>query len=402
MMNFFARLAGAFAFLVLASCTPGTEQVPAQDAPLYEVAMERVSGVPVVQLAIGDSGPLNFMIDSGFDVNVLDSEVARQLGLRVGAAATENAPGGDIGVASIDAVDVSVNGKIVSAVTFSGIDIAGLGAFIGRPVAGILGHDFLSRFAVDLDYAGQRMRLWDSEAWRYDGDGAVVPLHVVDREVLVDCMLTLQSGRQVTAPFKFDTGSLDVAGLALNFVRDQNVIEPGTPELNVTGVGVGGATSGRLFRVRAFQIGNITIQQAQLGYDVDSSGFENRTNAGTVGADAFSRGRIILDYAKRQLILDSPYAGPQTEEYRAGLVLVSAPPTFDQINVYQVMPTSAAARAGIQAGDTIVAINGAHLSLLDARRALQSDAVVSVRYRHGETEATVTLHPAPLTPLIAN
>lgn len=391
-------LSSAAAFLagLIAACVPHQEPV----APIETFAMQTAAGVPFIQLRIGESQPLNFMIDTGFDVNVIDLQVAQSLGLYGEGAQTEAQPGGAVTIAELPPIDLTGAQRVYEAIPFTGFAIGeSLSAVMGRPVAGILGHDFLRRYVVELDYDGEALRLFEPEAWEYDG-GAIVPVTIVDDEPLVEGVLTLPSGRTVRAPFKFDTGSLDVAGLALNFVREENIVEPGMPELSISGLAVGGETEGRLIRVRRFQLGSIAIEQPQLGYNVDSGGFENRTNAGTVGAGLFARGRVILDYPHNRIVLDSAYSGRATEEYPSGLLLASSPDDFSEVTVMLVMPNGPGAEAGLIEGDAIVALDGERVDLAQARELLRRTTTRALTIRRGGREIAMEITPRPLLPLL--
>jgi len=380
----------------IAACAPSQRSA----SPIETFAMETAAGVPFIQLRIGASQPLNFMIDTGFDINVIDLQVAQSLGLRGEGAQMEAQPGGDVAIAQLPPIDLTGSQRTYEAIPFTGFALGeSLSAVMGRPVAGILGHDFLRRYVVELDYDDETLRLFDPEEWEYDG-GAIVPVTIIDGEPLVEGVLTLPSGRTVRAPFKFDTGSLDVAGLALNFVREENIVEPGMPELSISGLAVGGETEGRLIRVRRFEIGSIAIEQPQLGYDVDTGGFENRTNAGTVGVGVFARGRVILDYPHDRIVLDSSYSGRATEEYPSGLLLASSPGDFTEVIVMLVMANGPGAEAGLIEGDAIVAIDGERADLAQARALLRRTTSRTLTVRRGGREITVEIAPRPLLPLL--
>jgi membrane-associated protease RseP (regulator of RpoE activity) len=167
------------------------------------------------------------------------------------------------------------------------------------------------------------------------------------------------------------------------------------------GVAVGGSTEGRLFRAAAFVIGADRIDAPLIGYTVDSGGFENRNDAGTVGAAVLSRYRLILDYPRNRIILeDGPNAGDDPTEDHSGILVVSPGPAFDSLVIAQVIPGSPAAEAGLAPGDEITSMDGrSGWTLRDVRLALEQPGPIDLVVRKDGELREVILQRRPLLPL---
>jgi hypothetical protein len=399
------RLTLAACTLLIASAGECTNAAvdPPEPTPRGEEAVVAVlpihvaSRLPLIEVRVGLSEPMNFLVDTGLEVNILDVDVARRLKLPLGSEKKEDAPGGGVATFQLPPQRLGLAGRPVQDVSFTAIPVSGLGALLGRPIAGILGHPFLARFVVDLDFPAKRVRLLDPRDWRYRGSGRALPVRILDDQILVDCELEMPGGKKLVAAYKLDTGSFDVAGLALNYVRKEGVIGRGVREVVCAGVGMGGKTEARQFRAQAFGIGPVSVERPVLGYVVDAKGFENRPYAGTVGMSALRHGRLILDYQRRRIILE-PVASANHTEDLSGLMLVSKAPDFTKVVVAQVLPGSAADDAGLKAGDELLRIDDAEPRLESARDMLETAKTRQVSYRRNNRESSVTLVPRPYPP----
>ena len=333
-------------------------------APVADVRFDDAFGLVFFEASIGDSGPLSFMLDTGFDISVLNAEVAARLGMKPSEVKSEAAPGGAVEVGTLPPMSLRIGALTVEGVRFGAVPLTPLAGFVGHAIDGILGHDVLQSRVVEIDYPARRLRFRAAEGYEHDGPGQVLPVTFRESQPLVTAGVEMPGGRTVFGSFKLDTGSLDLAGLNLNFVRDNRLIGPGVRELVVRGVAVGGDTENRLFRAAAFVLGTDRVERPLLGYTVDSGGFENRPDAGTMGGAVLSRYRLILDYPRGRIILErgDHAPTPRVREDLAGVILTSPGPGFATIVVAQVIAGTPAAEAGLAPGDEIVAAAGRPVS----------------------------------------
>ena len=327
--------------------------------------------------------------------------MATRLGLEVLEWKTEAQPGGSVETGRLEPVSLAIGGLRVDGLVLTTVPLSGAGAFVGRKVDGILGHDVLERYVVDIDYPNKRLRFRPADGWRHSGPGQILPVSIEESEVFLSAGIVMPTGRTVFGSFKLDTGSVDVAGLNLNFVNDSELLDSTTRELEMGGVAVGGSTEGRLFRVATFVIGIDRIEAPLVGYTVDSGGFENRDDAGTVGAAVLSRYRLILDYPRHRIILENgPSAGEKVAEDHSGMLVVSPGPAFDRLVIAQVIPGSPAAEAGLAPGEEIISMGGrSNWMLPDARLALDQSGPIDLVVRSDGQSREVRLERRPLLPL---
>lgn len=384
--------------LTLALAAALSNPVPAL-TPLADVPFENVNGLVCLELSIGGSPAVQALLDTGFAESVVDADTAQRLGLKATNLKAEAAPGGAVEVGTLAPTPLGIGTLTIPGVALKTVAVAGLSPVIGRPLEAIVGHDVLERYVVEIDWRARKLRFFDAAKYRHVGSGLVLGIEIRDGQPLLPAGIEMPGGRSVFGAFKMDTGSLDAAGLNLNFVRDQALLPPGTKELSLSGVAVGGETEGRLFRAGALWIGSRRLEAPLIGYTVEAKGFENRPDAGTIGVAVLSRFRIVLDYARRRIILeDTAAAGERVAEDRSGAFVVASPPELRAVVVAQLLPGSPAAEAGLQVGDEIVSVDGRPLGLVDVRRALQRPGPVALQVRRTGELRVLSLQRRPLLP----
>jgi predicted aspartyl protease len=144
-MSLTCRFSRIFALLACAICIPA--MAAAADSVTVKIKLDRLSMI-IVPVSINDSGPYDFLLDTGCSNTLIDQELATQLELpQVG----EGKIIGVLGSSSISLVranSVSVDGVTVRdlriSATTSGMTVS--------KVRGVLGQDFLQRFDVLIDY----------------------------------------------------------------------------------------------------------------------------------------------------------------------------------------------------------------------------------------------------------
>jgi hypothetical protein len=100
----------------------------------------------VLQVTIRGTGPYNFVLDTGTHASTIDLGLARRLRLPMaGGQAT-----------MLD--DVRVGGLAVEKLPAVALDLSKVSAQLGRPLHGVLGHNFLASQVTRIDYFRRRIR----------------------------------------------------------------------------------------------------------------------------------------------------------------------------------------------------------------------------------------------------
>jgi len=351
--------------LLMAACSPGPDASGLASAPSADVTMDTDFGLVLLDVSVNDAEPRTFILDTGFEFSVIDAGVAAELGLRVSDPDTIPQPGGPVEVGLVEGVRLGLPGDDFAPRTLRALPISPGWSVIGRRFAGILGHDVLAERVWVIDYEGRRLRTYPT-SFEPEVAGVEVPVDVVAAEPFVPAEIEQAGGRRIRGRFKLDTGSTDVAGLNRNYLRDSTVLEPDQATRPVPGFAVGGETSGILFRVAAFRIGPYSLSRPVIGATMSSGGFEDRSDAGTIGGELLRRFTLTLDYPRDRILLEPNglFDAPVREDLSGIFMLRAEGAGLDTVVVSVVAADSPAEEAGIREGDALLAVEGVPASRL--------------------------------------
>src|SRR6185295_5138374 len=130
-----------------------TTSRPAATAPVT-IPFELVVRHIVVKVRINDSRPLSFVFGTGDKVGIVDTDVAKELGLklegqlRVGGAGADSLPGAFVKAATWSLPGLEGFSQPVSIA----IPLGRMAARAGHDFDGIIGSDFIKQYVVEVDY----------------------------------------------------------------------------------------------------------------------------------------------------------------------------------------------------------------------------------------------------------
>jgi hypothetical protein len=168
---FLALLTGAVSKPRLAQPRTATANAP------VTIPFELVTRHIVVKTSINNSRPLSFVFDTGAKVCVVDSDVAKELSLklegqlRVGGAGGDTLPGSFVRDAKWTLAGLEGFSQPVSI----SIPLGRLAARFGHDFDGIIGAEFIQQFVVEVDYEKRVLRLHDKDKFNYSGPGESIP-----------------------------------------------------------------------------------------------------------------------------------------------------------------------------------------------------------------------------------
>lgn len=351
--------------VVLASPPAGAVKAGAAAAIRFDpgtsratVPFENEGGLIFVTLGVGASRPLTFLLDTGFDDTILDAAVAKELHLAAKDQRKQAEPGGAIETATLPPVELRLPGLVIPDVRMLTLALGELSRVPGRRLDGILGHTVLSRFVLTVDYPGQKLVFEDPGRFAPASAGRALPMTEEDRQVFVHALVKVAGHAPVDGKFKIDTAGLDVMGFNNNFAQANHWDFPPEAVIRAPGVAAGGETKGYLFRGEWVELGGHRFERPFLAATVDSGGFENRPNAGTIGAALLSRFVVVFDYPHGRLFLRP---GPGIKEpllHDSVGVMLRSSEDFRSVEVFRILAGSPAAAAGLREGDRIVTVDG--------------------------------------------
>jgi len=344
-----------------------------------------------IQASFNGSKPLNVIVDTGgHDILVPDSAVA--LGLKVQGAQPSTGSGSGVtlgGVTRVQSIrvgDAIVKDQPISVLTFSN-------AAEGVDEQGMIGYEFIARFITRFDYGKHELTFIDKKHFDPRDAGTPVPFRFYHQFPEV-----LGSYDGIPSRFGIDTGARNVLSLTSPFAQRNHIIER---EKNgakaLTGWGVGGPSYGYVFRGKDLRLGDVTVKSPLTEFNLDKGGV-GATEAfpNNIGGGLLKRFVVTFDY-DHQLMYLKPIADKVDDLDtfdRSGMWLNVADKGFGIVNVGEGTP---AAKAGIAAGDIVVAVDGkaaSSMHLYDLRRRLRNDppgTQVALTVERNGKPRTVTL-----------
>ena len=344
--------------------------------PVAAVPFDAYGGAIYVPAVVnGDSAWL--MLDTGLSRTGLDREWAESVGVRE-APGSGAGPGPPTGV-----VDTIRLGELkLPQHRVALYPLAGLSAASGRLQRGLLGHDVLQRFAVEIDYLQRRVRFYDPARYRYKGTGTTVRFTADADLPLLRASVKVRGRRPIPARLLLDTGASGLCMILTTPFAEQHGLHRLAPAIEAPiGTGLVGELHGTIVRLQELRLGGMTILAPTTGLGGEYKGFLARTDIdGVIGNSVFESSRLIVDYAGHRAIVEPPVsAGAPCDFDMSGMRLTARGPGLKHVVVDYIVPRSPSAEVGIAVGDELLGIDGRAVAdgdLSDARKALRSEGAV--------------------------
>ena len=265
------RTATRLAAGVLSCCAvlPTVQAETNATADTVTIPIKIRHGDLLVETRINGSDPMEFKVDTGFGISIINPRRAESLKLeRVGHM-------GIIGIAGEEQAETykgavfDFNGK-----SYEPRSIAALPSEANRRWRtrdGILGAGFFRRFVVEIDVPGKRMTLWEPENFVYEGKGEVIPLSFKRDTPIIDAEIVPEGKRAIKGRFEIDTGCDDYVCLGHEFVVANHLL----PETDESGRdarrGIGGSAEIRSGRLAELHMGKTVVMKPSANFFMEGS-----------------------------------------------------------------------------------------------------------------------------------
>lgn len=343
--------------LLVACAVAAAPATAAAQEPLVELPLTSLSNLVIVQGSIGDSRPLWILLDTGAGRTAVDAPLVDSLGLRVTGQGWAQGAAGRAPMRVLGDVHVRLGGADLPLATAVSLPFADLEPALGKDVDAVVGQELFARYVVQIDYGAGILRLYDPAAFVAPAAPSV-PLEVVRGEAFVRVRVTVD-GRTMDARLQLDTGSGGALTLDAPFVRAHGLAAgPGLSGGAAWGVG------GRSVQVNRFverlTIGDVAVDAPVATLSLDTAGvLADGEGEGLLGGEVLSRFTVTLDYGRGRMYLrPNARLGEPFRRALAGMGIFALPPDFRTFRLAYVDEGSAAAAAGLRAGDLVQAVDG--------------------------------------------
>jgi hypothetical protein len=263
----------------------------------------------------------------------------------------------------------------------------------GIKVDGMIGFEYVSRFAVQLDYGAKTMTTTDFAHFDPKGAGTAIPFKFYDHLPQVTGAID-----GLPALFDVDTGSRAEVDITTPFVTKHDLRSKYPKGVTaITGWGVGGPGRSYVVRLPSLTFGGIVVDGVVANLSQAKGGSMSDANLdGNIGSAFLKRFAVTFDYPHQTMYLRR--LTPQTPDVaqfdRSGMWINAATGAYE---VTSISANGPAAQAGLAEGDQITSLNGQpavaeHLS--DARamlRDLPAGTDVDVTFKRGGSEQRTRL-----------
>lgn len=355
----------------LTNATAQTTSTPAYRFTLGHsslgIPFELSGDLIVLKARVNRSKPLHFILDTGASISVIDPQSARTMRLRTKGKLKLDATGGSVQSELIGPVALSIAGVTVFSQTLATIDLDMLAPLFGFKIDGIIGHDFINNFVVEIDYHAGLMNLYEPHSYKYSGAGESIPIEIIEKTPYARARIVLNGREPITGKFEVDTGGTGILNVNTPFVNKHKILETLTRHAESKLGGAGGSGAAVKARVDSVELGSLVVKNPVVVFAQGTEGSENSTEFdGELGGGLFSQFKTILDYSRSQVILER-YQNVSGAKDLSGLEIVAEPPRFRTYVVNDVAEGSPASAAGVHEEDTIIAVDGQPTASLTLR-----------------------------------
>jgi predicted aspartyl protease len=350
-----SRLILALAALAAIAVTLFAQNKPAADVP-FKPAFR---GIAFVSGSLNHVSPLSILLDTGAGGSSVNRRKAEELRLKMvgGRVSVSADPSLEVGViqqATIAIGDAEITTQIAT------VPLDGLEPIFGQSIDVIAGGDLLGKYIVEFDYERERVAFFSRETYRYISQGGSVPITVYHGIPYTELAVRLSNNRLVRGKFLIDTGAGGVALQIYKVIAEKSGWLTGLATISETAQGIGGTTHSLAVRATSLEFGLYKLARPPLAFTDDYDPEHTLPGAiGLVGIEVLSRFRLTFDYGGQRLYLAPNGNFHSAFIYNAsGLSMRSPSPQFREKTVSKVVQGSPAASAGLQAGDTIINLDG--------------------------------------------
>lgn len=284
-----------------------------------------------IYLSVGvkDSKPLWFILDTGAP-NIINGRNSKTLNLKLTPVGQTSGVGeNSTDVSIVENVSFKLSGvtykeRQVAVVNLENIeecankvtvDPEGKIAFREQPligderqlIDGVFGNGFLKNFVVEIDYAAQLINLYEPKSYRYSGSGKTISLELTDNHIYVRASLAASKQKPVNARLMIDSGAAVALTLNRPFLDANKLLAPKEQTNTFNVCGIGGDSKTQIGSLESLTLDNLTVENPITLFSQASNGVLARDDFdGIIGNAVLRHYKVIFDYLRRRMILESP------------------------------------------------------------------------------------------------
>ncbi len=312
-----------------------------------------------IYLPVTINGETRFwLLDNGASMTIIDTDYAKKLGLE------QEGEIKGFGIASVfDFSFVTLPPYLVRGIRFDPQKIFSYKGLSERlydsDIVGIMGHDFLSRFVVKIDFAKKTLSFYHPDRFEYKGEGRVIDAPLRNKLFSLPAIVN----EKYKGRWTLDIGAFDVS-FHYPYAKENGLL--GLKGVERISADLGGQHSERTIRFKTMEIGGYKVLNPLINIPLNMGKGSNvsREIIGNIGNTLLRHFTVYLDYKRQQVIIEK---GKDFEskfpEDKSGMLIGKTGDGLPEI-VF-VAPGTPADKAGFLKGDIIRRVNGSDATSFD-------------------------------------
>lgn len=297
--------------------------------------------------------PVKLLLDSGADATVLDTALAKELGLKLEGEGVANGTGGQTTTAMARNVEIKVGSMTLHVPVAVSMDLSDVSHRLGLPMQVIFGADVFKQLIVDIDFGRRTIAFAEPQGFNPPPGAVTVP--VTPQAGVPSVTASFEGGPEVQVDFDIGNGSPLLIFPA--YWQPHHMLDDRKVSARLGGA-VGGAREEKMATVRTVTFAGHTFHDVPAEFSTPGpNAVDSDHSVANIGLPIYSRFRMITDYTHNRLFMvpnaegmDAPF-----RKDRAGLNTVFE---GDHLKVVFVAPGSPAEAAGWKVGEQVTAIDG--------------------------------------------
>ncbi len=283
------------------------------------VSFDYYGGEILIPVRINGGEELDFLVDTGSGQTIVDRKIGAEFLLQKVGQLTVTGASGNLSVAASRVRKLEIGSAMLTDVPVSILDLTPQSRRIGRRLAGVLGNNVLSRFAVGIDYGSKALTLYEAGSVQPASGAVAVPFAMRQGPVvkgIVDGKYEVQ--------FLVDTGS------TFNHLPPHVAKQIASTRVEQTIEAAG--LDGNTVKLNAIIVDSVTLgpevaRKIRFAYVADQSATPEAkalvrvANMGILGNPFFENYLPVIDFKSQQIFLKGNAQRKSRQEMEA---LISA------------------------------------------------------------------------------